>query len=85
MNEKEQLDAIEQFGVLIAEREASFCHVRLYQIDNFYVELYHHTHFNVTVKINSFTNTDFLDSYLQNIDIDSILYASGLWLAGDYP
>lgn len=72
LEEKNQLDALDQSGVLIAEREAAFCRIKLYQVENFYVEIYHHTHFNVVVNINSFTNTDCLTPYLENINIDSL-------------
>ena len=76
LEEKNQLDALEQSGTFIAEREAAFCHVKLYQVDNFYVEIYHHTHFNVVVNINSFTNTDCLAPYLEQIDIHSLFSLS---------
>jgi hypothetical protein len=71
--EKKQLDILEQEGVLIAERVGSFYNIKLYQIDSFYVELYFHTHFNVVVNINCFTNTDCLDPYLESIDIDALI------------
>jgi len=75
LSEKEQLDTLEESGVYIAERDGAFYNIKLYQLENFYVELYLHTHFNVVVNINCFTNTDCLDPYLENIDLDSLIYA----------
>lgn len=76
LSEKLQLDTLEQNGVLIAERKGAFFYqVRLYQLEGFYVELYFHTHFNVVVNINCFTNTDCLDPYLENIDVDALMLA----------
>ena len=73
LEEKNQLDTVEQSGVLIAERDLPFCRVKLYQVENFYVEIYHHTHFNVVVNINSFTNTDCLNPYLEQINIEGLV------------
>ncbi len=75
LSEKEQLDTLEESGVFIAERHRPFYNIKLYQIDGFYVELYHHTHFNVVVNINCFTNTDCLDPYLQSIDVEALIDA----------
>lgn len=74
LNNGQQQDVLEHSGVLLAERQRSFYHIKLYQMDNFYVEVYYHSHFNVVVNINAFTNTDCLEPYLQNIDIDALLY-----------
>ena len=73
LNEKVQLDTLEESGVFIAERNRPFYNIKLYQLDGFYVELYYHTHFNVVVNINCFTNTDCLDPYLQSIDLDALI------------
>ena len=76
LSEKQQLDILEKDGVLIAERAGAFFYnIKLYQIDGFYVELYFHTHFNVVVNINCFTNTDCLDPYLESIDVDALMLA----------
>ena len=75
LTEKQQLDILENSAVFIAERDGAFYNIKLYQLDGFYVELYFHTHFNVVVNINCFTNTDCLDPYLESIDVDSLIYA----------
>lgn len=76
LSEKQQIDALEHSGVLLAERKGAFFYqVKLYQLDGFYVELYYHTHFNVVININSFSNTDCLEPYLENIDVDALMEA----------
>ena len=75
LNEKQQLDTLEEAGVFIAERDGAYYNIKLYQLDGFYVELYFHTHFNVVVNINCFTNTDCLDPYLESIDVDALIDA----------
>jgi hypothetical protein len=73
LNEDAQYDVLEQEGVLLAEREASFCTVRLYALGNFYVEQHHHQHFNVIVQQDAFDgNAKSLDGWLQDIRIDQL-------------
>lgn len=76
LSESAQLKYIEASGIFIAERKSAYCDVKLYQIGNFYTELYHHTHFNVIVNINKFTSLDMLDPYLEAVAIDNLIYAS---------
>lgn len=75
LSEKQQLDILENSGVFVAERQGAFYNIRLYQLESFYVELYYHTHFNVVVNINCFTNTDCLDPYLEAIDVEALIDA----------
>ena len=76
LSEKQQLDTLKHSGVLIAERKGAFFYqVKLYQLGSFYVEIYYHTHFNLVININSFSNTDCLDPYLENIDVDALMLA----------
>jgi hypothetical protein len=72
-NETEQTDIIDEKGELIAERTEKFCTIHLYQVGSFYVEVYHHNHFNVAVRVKSFKDVKHLDPYLQQINIDDIL------------
>lgn len=69
-----QLDTLERSGVLLAEIDRSFYHIKLYQVDNFYVEVYYHSHFNVAVNIHPFTHPDCLEPYLQQINIEALLF-----------
>lgn len=73
MQEQEQTTTIWEKGVFLAERIEGFHKIMLYQLEDFYVEVTHHTHFNVILKVSSFTNTDHLDPYLQDINIDELV------------
>ena len=73
LSENDQFDFIEQQGAFLAERETSFYNIRLYQVENFYVELYCHTHFNVIVRSKCFSNTSLLQPYLEGIDLTALL------------
>ncbi len=73
LNENDQFDFIEKKGVFLAERDTSFYNIRLYQVENFYVELYCHTHFNVIVRSKCFVSTSSLNPYLEAIDIASLI------------
>ena len=75
LNEKEQLDALEQHGVLIGEREGTFYHLKLYQVEGFYVELCYHAHFNTLMTVQAFSHTDGLEPYLQQMDIEALMDA----------
>lgn len=73
LSEDVQCDVLEHQGVLLAEREDAFCMVRLYALDDFYVEQHHHQHFNVMVQLEAFSGTaDSLDNWLQDIRIDQL-------------
>jgi hypothetical protein len=76
LSEGDQLKLIQASGILIAERKSAYCDVKLYQLGSFYIELYHHTHFNVIVNVNAFTSLDMLDPYLDAVVIDNLIYAS---------
>jgi hypothetical protein len=73
LDEMEQADVIWEQGVLIGERKDEFYKILLFQVDAFYAEIYYHTHFNVIIKIVSFSDTNRLDPYLQNISLVDLL------------
>ena len=60
-------------GILLAERTEGFYKFRLYQLHDIYLEVIWHNHFNVVVKVCSFTDTDHLDSYLADISLEGLL------------
>jgi hypothetical protein len=73
LDEMEQADVIWEQGVLIGERKDEFYKILLFQVDAFYAEIYYHSHFNVIIKIVSFSDTNRLDPYLQNISLGDLL------------
>ena len=72
MTEMEQADVIMEKGVLVGKRTNGFYNILLFQVDSFYAEIYYHSHFNVIIKIRTFSNTDALEPYLQQIEISSL-------------
>jgi hypothetical protein len=71
MNELQQLSATLD-GLFITSRRVRGNNVLLYQLEKFYVELYHHNKNNFISKIRSFSSTSQLDPYLENIDIEEL-------------
>lgn len=72
--EIEQSRTLWERGVKLAEREERFYKSVLYQLHDIYIEVTWHKHFNVIQKVCTFTNTDFLDPYLESIQIDDLFY-----------
>lgn len=74
MSEETRFDVLEHQGVLLAERDEAYCTLRLYALGNFYVELHHHQHFNVIVKLQAFaTGSRNFDHWLEDIRIEDLL------------
>jgi hypothetical protein len=65
--------AIWEEGAYLAERVQGFHRIMLYQVEDFYVEVTYHTHFNVILRVGRFTDTHYLEPYLQSISIDAVL------------
>jgi hypothetical protein len=62
-------------GVLLAERRQGFNILKLYQLHDVYVEVTWHAHFNVALKATTFTGTDALDPYLEDISLESLFHS----------
>lgn len=62
LDEMEQAEAVWD-GVFIGNREDEEHNILLYQIDNFYVEVYHHREYNVIRRFRSFSSINPLDPY----------------------
>ena len=71
--EIEQSRSLWEKGVLLAERVEGYHKIMLYQLYDVYIEVTWHSHFNVIQKVSSFTATENLDPYLEQIDISSLL------------
>lgn len=72
LEELEQADAAWNNGALLAERFESFHSIQLYQLEDYYIEVTRHQHFNVILKVASFKDTVHLEPYLNAINIDSL-------------
>ena len=68
----ERARALWEKGVLLAERTEGFYKLQLIQLHDVYLEVTWHIHFNVVVKVSSFTDTDLLDPYLESISLEGL-------------
>lgn len=71
-SEIERARALWEKGVLLAERTVGYHKLMLYQLHDIYVEVVWHTHFNVALRVTTFTDTDQLEPYLEKISLESL-------------
>lgn len=69
LSESNQTEIIWERGAYLDRRTEGFYAILLFQVDSFYTEVWYHAHFNVIIRIETFTGTDRLDPYLENIDL----------------
>jgi len=60
-------------GVCIGSRKDDDHNILLFQVDNFYVEVFYQREKNEITNFRSFTSTDQLELYLSKIDISDLL------------
>ncbi len=70
--EKKQVEALLERGIFLTERLYKNFIIFLYQLDNFYVEVYHNLKYNVMQGIRSFEDEEALEPYLDSIDISCL-------------
>ena len=73
LSEAHQTDVIWEEGVFLARRTQGYYSIILFQIEGFYTEVFYHSHFNVIIKIESFSDTDRLEPYLDSIQLHALL------------
>ncbi|MBO9657911.1 MAG: hypothetical protein J7527_03720 [Chitinophagaceae bacterium] len=57
-------------GVPVADRFDKIYRYLLFQLDAFYIEIAYAVNLNVITRLTAFDNTDLLEPYLENIQID---------------
>ena len=72
LNESEQYQTMWGHGVVVADRIKGEQKVILYQIFSFYVELYYHIEYNTLIRLKSFSGVEYLDVYIQQLDLKDI-------------
>lgn len=72
LNEIKQAEVLLSCGVLIAERVYKSFTIFLYQVNEFYVEVYFNNTFCVIQGLRGFESTTILEPYLEEIDISSL-------------
>ncbi len=73
MSQHEQYKFTLTKGVPVSERLKEDFTLLLYQLPNFYVELYYHTATNELVWINSFDSITELEPYLSHINVQGLV------------
>jgi hypothetical protein len=75
LDQYKQLDEIMTKGVLLLQSKRYNVHVKLFQLDNFYAEVFSLHENNKVIMINAFENTDYLEPYLAEVDVSALLTA----------
>jgi len=70
---EEQQKAVLINGVFLAERKDPPLRMMLYDMGNFYVEVFFLSRYNKVAWFNGFASTKKLEPYLQKIDVSSLL------------
>ena len=74
LNEVEQHEVLWDHGVMVGDRNDDQHNIILYQIFSFYVELYYNPDYDVLKRLRSFSRLEFLDPYIEQLDISEIGY-----------
>ncbi|MDB5196846.1 MAG: hypothetical protein JWP88_1217 [Flaviaesturariibacter sp.] len=72
LSQQAQQDSVKHLGVYLCERRSIDLTVFLYQIADFYTEVFFRKDTGKIVQVRSFAETDLLGSYLQEIDLSEL-------------
>ncbi len=72
LNNKLKKSIVLYTGVFLAERKKAFFKMMLYQVNNYYVEIYFFKAGKKPIWFRNFTSTTKLEPYLKKIDLSSI-------------
>ncbi len=67
--------AVWHYGTFLVERQDQSHKIKLYALDNFYVEVLYPLHSNLITEMRSFDQFTFLEPYLELIEIDELIAA----------
>lgn len=73
LSKQDQQNNLLKDGIFLAEREDGPFRIMLYQMDSFYVEVYFFNLYNKVAFLQSFTDTDALQPYLEQLDVNTML------------
>lgn len=73
LDEKKQAQTLLEKGCFLATRLYKNFSILLYQLDNFYVEVYHNLRFDVMQGLRCFEDDETLQPYLETIDISHLV------------
>lgn len=70
---REQINVLYREGVYIGKRREGIFTILLYQVDSFYVEVFYKKYRYYVSKLSCFTSTEFLDPYLEQIEVEYLV------------
>lgn len=73
LNETTQARTLLERGIFLTDRLYKNFSIILYQLDNFYVEVYHNLRFDILQGMRCFEDDDALQPYLESIDISCLI------------
>jgi hypothetical protein len=73
LTEAEQVDLLYQEGIYLGKRKFSDLSIVLYQLDDFYVEVYYDKYRYLINQVKYFHSTDLLQPYLEQIDVEELI------------
>jgi hypothetical protein len=71
---KDKINTLLKTGVYLAERKAGFLRIMLYQINDFYVEVFFLKWMKTVIGFRIFQSTDRLLPYLHKVDIEKLMH-----------
>lgn len=72
LDQLEQWEAFLKDAVLVGNRIEAGFKIELYQIFDFYIELFYHIENDVLHRLRTFSNIELLDSYLSQFTLDEL-------------
>ena len=73
LQQEKQMDLLMKRGVLLVECRRFNLRLRLFGLDNFYVEIYSTEETGEVIAVNAFDDLSTLDTYLEKIDISELV------------
>ena len=73
LNEPSQAKTLLERGIYLTDRIYKNFSIILYQLDSFYVEVYHNLRYDIMQGMRCFEDDDALQPYLESIDISCLV------------
>ena len=73
LNDARQAQTLLERGIFLTDRLYKNFSIFLYQLDNFYVEVYHNLRYDIMQGMRCFEDDDALQPYLESIDISCLV------------
>jgi hypothetical protein len=73
LNEARQAETLLERGIFLTDRLYKNFSIFLYQLDSFYVEVYHNLRFDIMQGMRCFEDDETLQPYLESIDISRLV------------